>query len=70
MMVATLDRSLENRTRQSVNGKQIRVGNTDHPLHNLYKEKGWSAVYEAMGLAKKPTLWQRIANRIVNWFTA
>lgn len=66
MMTATLDRSLENRTRQSVNGKQIRVGNVNHPLHNLYKEKGWDAVYEAMGLVEKPTFWQKL----VKFFTA
>jgi len=39
-----------------VNGKQIRVGNPDHPYHEMYKQHGLQAVIMAMGLIElKPT---------------
>ena len=44
------NRHLEDRTRMRVNGKQIRVGNPDHPYHEMYKQHGLQAVIMAMGL--------------------
>lgn len=44
------DRHLENKTRMTINGNRYRVGNPNHPYHTLYKDKGFEAVYEAMGL--------------------
>jgi hypothetical protein len=44
------NRHLEDRTRLTVNGKQIRVGNPDHPYHEMYKQRGLQAVIKAMGL--------------------
>jgi len=50
------NRHLEDRTRLTVNGKQIRVGNPDHPYHEMYKQHGLQAVIMAMGLIElKPT---------------
>jgi hypothetical protein len=44
------NRHLEDRTRLTVNGKQIRVGNPNHPYHEMYKQHGLQAVIMAMGL--------------------
>ena len=44
------NRHLEDRTRPTVNGKQIRVGNPNHPYHEMYKQRGLQAVIMAMGL--------------------
>ena len=44
------NRQLEDRTRLTVNGKQIRVGNPNHPYHEMYKQRGLQAVIMAMGL--------------------
>lgn len=50
------NRHLEDRTRLTVNGKQIRVGNPNHPYHEMYKQRGLQAVIMAMGLIElKPT---------------
>jgi hypothetical protein len=50
------NRHLEDRTRLTVNGKQIRVGNPSHPYHWVYKKHGLQAVIKAMGLIDiKPT---------------
>ena len=50
------NRHLEDRTRLTVNGKQIRVGNPNHPYHKMYKQHGLQAVIMAMGLIElKPT---------------
>ena len=50
------NRHLEDRTRITVNGKQIRVGNPNHPYHEMYKQHGLQAVIMAMGLIElKPT---------------
>jgi len=43
-------RSLEDRTRMTVKGYRYRVGNDNHPFNELYRNKGFEAVYEAMGL--------------------
>ena len=44
------NRQLEDRTRLTVNGKQIRVGNPNHPYNEMYKQHGLQAVIMAMGL--------------------
>jgi len=44
------NRHLEDRTRLTVNGKQIRVGNPNHPYNEMYKQHGLQAVIMAMGL--------------------
>ena len=44
------NRSLENKTRMTIQGYRCRVGNPQHPFHKLYTDKGFDAVYEAMGL--------------------
>ena len=44
------NRHLEDRTRLTVNGKQIRVGNPDHPYHEMYKQHGLQAVITDMRL--------------------
>ncbi len=50
------NRHLEDRTRITVNGKQIRVGNPNHPYNEMYKQHGLQAVIMAMGLIElKPT---------------
>jgi len=50
------NRHLEDRTRLTVNGKQIRVGNANHPYHEMYKKHGLQAVIMAMGLLEhQPT---------------
>lgn len=45
-------RTMENQTRMTVDGKRYRVGNENHPYHELYKERGIEAVYQAMGLVE------------------
>ena len=45
-------RTLENRTRMTIQGRRYRVGNPNHPYYNLYKSKGFPAVYKKMGFAK------------------
>ena len=45
------DRQLEDKTRLTVNGKRMRVGNREHPYHEMYKKHGIQAVIMAMGLA-------------------
>ena len=47
------NRHLEDRTRLTANGKQIRVGNPNHPYHEMYKQHGLQAVIMAMGLIDK-----------------
>ena len=50
------NRQLEDRTRLTVNGKQIRVGNPNHPYNEMYRRHGLQAVIMAMGLIElKPT---------------
>ena len=34
----------------TIQGRRYRVGNPNHPFNNIYKQKGFKAVYEAMGL--------------------
>jgi hypothetical protein len=46
------NRTMENQTRMTINGKRYRVGNQNHPYHELYKERGIEAVYQAMGLVE------------------
>ncbi len=43
------DRRLEDRTRMTIQGRRYRVGNPNHPFHEVYKEGGHEAVYIAMG---------------------
>ena len=45
-------RTMENQTRMTIDGKRYRVGNKNHPYHELYKERGIEAVYQAMGLVE------------------
>ena len=45
------DRQLEDKTRLTINGKRYRVGNREHPYHEMYKKHGIQAVIMAMGLA-------------------
>ena len=45
-------RTMENQTRVTIDGKRYRVGNKNHPYHELYKERGIEAVYQAMGLVE------------------
>ena len=47
------DRTLENMTRMTIDGQRYRVGNPNHPHHELYKESGIEAVYDMM--FKAPT---------------
>ena len=50
------NRHLEDRTRLTVNGKQIRVGNPNHPYNEMYRRHGLQAVIMAMDLIElKPT---------------
>ena len=50
------NRQLEDRTRLTVNGKQIRVGNPNHPYNEMYRRHGLQAVIMAMDLSElKPT---------------
>ena len=44
------DRQLEDKTRLTINGKRYRVGNREHPYHEMYKKHGLQAVITAMGL--------------------
>jgi hypothetical protein len=44
------DRQLEDKTRLTVDGKRLRVGNKEHPYHDMYKKHGIDAVVTAMGL--------------------
>ena len=34
----------------TIQGQRYRLGNPNHPYYDLYKEKGFESVYEAMGL--------------------
>jgi hypothetical protein len=58
------DRTLENKTRVTINGYRCRVGNPRHPYHTLYKEQGFDAVYKAMGLVEGEAWYIRL----FNWF--
>lgn len=42
------DRTLENKTRMTIGGHRYRVGNPNHPHHELYLEEGIQAVYDVM----------------------
>lgn len=42
------DRTLENMTRMTIDGQRYRVGNPNHPYHDLYRENGIEAVYDTM----------------------
>lgn len=42
------DRTLENMTRMTIDGQRYRVGNPNHPYHELYVESGIEAVYDMM----------------------
>ena len=48
--IKTKGRSLENKTRVTIEGHRYRVGNPHHPYYNLYMLEGFKAVYEAMGI--------------------
>ncbi len=41
--------SLQNKSRLTIQGKRVQLGNKLHPYHKLYKTKGMVAAYEAMG---------------------
>lgn len=43
-------RYLENKSRVTLNGKRYRLGNPNHPYHNIYIKKGMDTAFEAMGL--------------------
>ena len=51
-----MNRTLENKTRMTINGYRCRVGNPKHPFYALYKSKGFGAVYEAMGLIESKAI--------------
>ena len=51
-----MNRHIENKTRMTIEGYRYRVGNPSHPFYNLYKSKGFQAVYEAMGLIENKAL--------------
>lgn len=42
------DRTLENKTRMTIDGHRYRVGNPNHPHYELYNESGFEAVYDMM----------------------
>ncbi|MDB2596633.1 hypothetical protein N9Y23_09985 [Pseudomonadales bacterium] len=42
------DRTIENKTRMTIDGQRYRVGNPNHPHHELYLEEGIQAVYDMM----------------------
>jgi hypothetical protein len=72
------NRTMENQTRMTINGKRYRVGNQNHPYHELYKERGIEAVYQAMGLVEagiveaskpKPTLLSAATMVVSVWAT-
>tara|TARA_R110002020_G_scaffold62734_3_gene167554 strand:+ start:3089 stop:3613 length:525 start_codon:yes stop_codon:yes gene_type:complete len=43
-------RYLENKSRVTLNGKRYRLGNPNHPYHQIYTKKGMDGAFEAMGL--------------------
>ena len=49
-LIPTRDRFLEDKTRLTIKGERLRVGNPNHPFHETYKRGGHEAVYMAMGL--------------------
>jgi len=51
-----MSRTLENKTRMTIDGYRCRVGNPKHPFYDLYKSKGFAAVYEAMGLIENKAI--------------
>ena len=57
-------RSLENKTRMTIQGKRYRVGNPRHPFYHLYKLAGHEGVYEAMGLKYTDKLAKKIKRQV------
>lgn len=45
-----MSRELENKARVTIDGKRYRMGNPNHPFHDLYQQHGPEAVYRKMGL--------------------
>ena len=47
-----MSRELENKARVTIDGKRYRMGNPNHPFHDLYQQQGPEAVYRKMGLVE------------------
>lgn len=61
-------RFLENKTRMTIQGKRYRVGNPNHPFHQIYKLEGHEGVYKAMGLKFADELAKEIKRNTVAMF--
>ena len=46
---------LQNKSRLTIQGKRVMLGNAIHPYHEIYKTKGFVAAYEAMGILNSQT---------------
>ena len=46
---------LKNKSRLTIQGKRVQLGNAIHPYHETYKTKGFVAAYEAMGILTSQT---------------
>jgi hypothetical protein len=40
---------LQNKSRLTIQGKRVMLGNAIHPYHKIYKTEGFVAAYTAMG---------------------
>jgi hypothetical protein len=46
---------LQNKSRLTIQGKRVQLGNDIHPYHEIYKTKGVISAYEAMGILTSQT---------------
>ena len=46
---------LQNKSRLTIQGKRVMLGNAIHPYHKIYKTKGLISAYEAMGILTSQT---------------
>jgi hypothetical protein len=46
---------LQNKSRLTIQGKRVQLGNAIHPYHEIYKTKGVVSAYEAMGILTSQT---------------
>lgn len=59
-----MSRELENKARVTIDGKRYRMGNPNHPFHDLYQQQGPEAVYRKMGLLEdehQPSIFKGMA---------
>jgi hypothetical protein len=46
---------LQNKSRLTIQGKRVMLGNAIHPYHEIYKTEGFVAAYTAMGILTSQT---------------